>query len=280
MRFSLGVPLGCLGLAMATSTCGGANFTLDGQSDASIETGAGSSSGSTSSGNGGSSGNSSSGGGSGNGSGGGSGSGSSSGTSGSGGNGSSGGGASSSSGGSSGSTGSGGSSGSGGHVDAGADGGNDGGAACDCNSDPSCCTPMQLCCAAGPIVVGGGSYHCITPTTKPPKCPAIVSDRNVKRDIQPVDERAILQGVANMSISTWSYKTDDPSVRHLGPMAQDFYSEFGLGDTDRGYYSVDAHGVALAAIKALAEQMKEQSARIEHLERENRELQGRAACGR
>jgi hypothetical protein len=62
-------------------------------------------------------------------------------------------------------------------------------------------------------------------------------------------------------------------------MAQDFYSAFGLGDTDRGYYSVDAHGVAFAAIKALAQQMQEQSARIERLERENRELRGRAACG-
>jgi hypothetical protein len=84
----------------------------------------------------------------------------------------------------------------------------------------------------------------------------------VKRDVRPVDEQAILQGVANMSVSSWSYKTDDPSVRHMGPMAQDFYSTFGLGDTDRGYYPVDAHGVALAAIKALAEQVQEQNARI------------------
>jgi hypothetical protein len=83
-----------------------------------------------------------------------------------------------------------------------------------------------------------------------------------------------------MSISTWSYKTDDPSVRHIGPMAQDFYSAFGLGDTDRGYYPVDAHGVALAAIKALAEQVQEQNARIDRLEHENSELRGRAACGR
>jgi hypothetical protein len=82
-----------------------------------------------------------------------------------------------------------------------------------------------------------------------------------------------------MSISTWSYKTDDPSVRHLGPMAQDFYSAFGLGDTDRAYYPVDAHGVALAAIKALARQLEEQNARIDRLELENRELRERAAPG-
>lgn len=108
----------------------------------------------------------------------------------------------------------------------------------------------------------------------------IVSDRNLKRDVQPVDEKAILERVAKMPISTWSYKADDPSIRHMGPMAQDFHSAFGLGDTDRGYYPVDAHGVALAAIKALAEQVREQDARIEQLERQNRELGARAACGK
>ena len=105
-----------------------------------------------------------------------------------------------------------------------------------------------------------------------------MSDRNVKKDIQAVDERAILERVASLPISTWSYKTDDPSVRHLGPMAQDFYAAFGLGDTDRAYYPVDAHGVALAAIKALADQVAEQNERIERLERENRDLRERAVC--
>ena len=89
----------------------------------------------------------------------------------------------------------------------------------------------------------------------------------------------MLAAVAQMPVSSWAYKSDDPSVRHLGPMAQDFYSAFRLGDTDCAYDPIDAHGVALAAIKALAEQVQEQNARIESLERENRELQGRAACG-
>ena len=84
----------------------------------------------------------------------------------------------------------------------------------------------------------------------------------------------MLAAVAQMPVSSWAYKSDDPSVRHLGPMAQDFYSAFRLGDTDRAYDPIDAHGVALAAIKALAEQVQEQNARIESLERENRELQG------
>jgi endosialidase-like protein len=98
----------------------------------------------------------------------------------------------------------------------------------------------------------------------------------VKRDIVPVDPQAVLEGVARMPVATWSYKTDDPSVRHMGPMAQEFYGEFGLGDTDKAYSPIDAHGVAFAAIQALYERVREQDARIEKLERENAALRRRS----
>ena len=35
-------------------------------------------------------------------------------------------------------------------------------------------------------------------------------------------------------------------------MAQDFHAAFGLGNTESGIFTVDADGVALAAIQALA----------------------------
>ena len=92
--------------------------------------------------------------------------------------------------------------------------------------------------------------------------------------------QAVLESVARMPVSTWSYKSDDPSVRHLGPMAQDFYAAFGLGDTDRGYNSIDAHGVEMAAIKALYNRLEEQQAHIERLERESEELRGSTNCSR
>ena len=122
---------------------------------------------------------------------------------------------------------------------------------------------------------------CVTPTAAQPTCPAgcsplCKSDRNVKRDIEPVDEQAVLEVLATLPVSTWSYKSDDPAVRHLGPMAQDFYSAFGLGDTDRAYNSIDAHGVAMAAIKALYERSRAEDARIERLEQENRDLRRNA----
>jgi Chaperone of endosialidase len=143
-----------------------------------------------------------------------------------------------------------------------------------------CCAPGQLCCVdEGPVTF----LQCVTPTPAQPTCPLgcapnCVSDRNLKRDIEPVDERAVLATLASVPMSTWSYTSEDPSVRHLGPMAQDFHAAFGLGNTDRAYDPIDAHGVAFAAIQALYEQVREQNARIERLEQQNSEL--RQLCGR
>jgi hypothetical protein len=61
-------------------------------------------------------------------------------------------------------------------------------------------------------------------------------------------------------------------------MAQDFKSAFGLGDSDRTYSPIDAHGVALAAIQALYERIKEQDARLDRLARENAELRDGCAA--
>jgi hypothetical protein len=49
-------------------------------------------------------------------------------------------------------------------------------------------------------------------------------------------------------------------------MAQDFYSSFGLGTGDTGIASVDADGVALAAIKGLIKEVESLKERITELE--------------
>ncbi|HGX93328.1 MAG TPA: hypothetical protein ENK35_08445, partial [Candidatus Tenderia sp.] len=98
------------------------------------------------------------------------------------------------------------------------------------------------------------------------------SDRNLKENFEPVDPQAVLEQVAQLPITTWNYKVEDPSVRHLGPVAQDFYAAFGLGADDTHIASLDASGVALAAIQGLYRQNQEQAARLEALERENAEL--------
>jgi hypothetical protein len=91
-----------------------------------------------------------------------------------------------------------------------------------------------------------------------------ISDRNAKENFQSVDSQAVLDKVAALPLTTWNYKTQSDSVRHIGPMAQDFKAAFGLGATDTGITSIDADGVALAAIQGLNQKM----------EAENRSLRG------
>jgi hypothetical protein len=79
---------------------------------------------------------------------------------------------------------------------------------------------------------------------------ASLSDRNAKTNIAPLDDATVLDKVASLPISRWSYKTEH-GVRHVGPMAQDFYAAFKVGEDDKHITSIDEDGVALAAIKAL-----------------------------
>lgn len=98
-----------------------------------------------------------------------------------------------------------------------------------------------------------------------------MSDRNAKTNAAPVDARAVLDKVAALPVATWNYKAQDPSVRHIGPVAQDFHAAFGVGDSDKTISTVDADGVALAAIQGLNQKVeaavKEKDVRIAELER-------------
>ncbi len=79
---------------------------------------------------------------------------------------------------------------------------------------------------------------------------ASASDRNLKSDVVALDDADVLAKVAALPVSSWSYKSER-GVRHVGPMAQDFYAAFGVGEDDKHITSIDEDGVALAAIKAL-----------------------------
>jgi hypothetical protein len=92
-----------------------------------------------------------------------------------------------------------------------------------------------------------------------------VSDRAAKENFMPIDNREVLEKVATLPLARWQYKTE-PGVSHLGPVAQDFYSAFGLGADDKHIATVDADGVALAAIQGLNQKLeKELQARDEEI---------------
>ncbi len=103
--------------------------------------------------------------------------------------------------------------------------------------------------------------------------PHTISDRNAKQNFAPVDRRKILALLSTISVETWNYKNQNPSIRHIGPMSQDFSATFGVGEDNRHINMVDAFGVALSSIQALYEMVQERDARIEALEQKVEESQ-------
>ena len=150
-----------------------------------------------------------------------------------------------------------------------------GSSGCDRNRDSGAVTLASAIEAAGgsggaPVCLGIGK-EC---SGSPPCCPGLTcigtcvqnpSDRNLKRDFAEVDRKAVLEGVASLPISTWTYKAEPDRPRHIGPMAQDFKQTFNVGGSDKTIFQVDADGVTFAAIQAL-------DAEIKRLTRENAEL--------
>ena len=105
-----------------------------------------------------------------------------------------------------------------------------------------------------------------------------LSDRNVKENYLPTDGKKILISLASIPITTWNYKSQDPSIRHMGPVAQDFSAAFGLGESDKHINTIDVDGVALAAIQGLYKLVQEKEGRISTLEERNLKLQARLAA--
>jgi trimeric autotransporter adhesin len=92
-----------------------------------------------------------------------------------------------------------------------------------------------------------------------------MSDRNSKANFTGVDTSALLEKIAALPLSTWSYKTQADSIRHLGPMAQDFRAAFGLGEDDKHISNIDSEGVSLAGIQALYKLNQEKDKKIAEL---------------
>jgi len=110
------------------------------------------------------------------------------------------------------------------------------------------------------LAAGGGDWN-------------IVSDRNAKENFNEVDAIGVLEKVTKMPVTTWNYHTQPDSVRHIGPMAQDFRAAFGLGQNDRSITGSDLDGVALAAIKGLNQKLEARNQQIADLESRLKQLE-------
>ncbi len=134
-----------------------------------------------------------------------------------------------------------------------------------CAQGEKCCSGLT-CCAGMPVPQG--QEYCSN------VCP--VSDRNLKTQIEPVDQDQVLDRLMSLPVSTWSYRSEGTGVRHLGPMAQDFQAAFGLGASDRTILQVDGDGVSLAAIQSLARRVERLSADNTRLRQRLEQLESQA----
>lgn len=105
------------------------------------------------------------------------------------------------------------------------------------------------------LAAGGGAWSSL-------------SDAAMKENLRDLAGETVLSKIAAMPIREWNYTTQDAGIRHVGPTAQDFHAAFGLGEDERRINTIDADGIALAAVKAL-------EARTRALADENRELRER-----
>jgi hypothetical protein len=88
----------------------------------------------------------------------------------------------------------------------------------------------------------------------------IIFQQPPKDNFARVDERETLTQLATVPIETWNYKSQPASIRDIGPMTQDFRVAFGVGEDDTQINTVDADGVALAAIQGVSRLAQEKDA--------------------
>jgi endosialidase-like protein len=89
------------------------------------------------------------------------------------------------------------------------------------------------------------------------------SSRVLKDDFQAVDGREVLARLAALPVSEWRYRSDPAASRHIGPVAEDFHSAFGLGAEGTGLNVGDVAGVTIAAVQGLWTELQEQKAAAE-----------------
>ncbi len=111
--------------------------------------------------------------------------------------------------------------------------------------------PLEM--ASGAYVTSGGTW-------------TNSSDRNLKTNFQDVNPNDILAKIAELPVTAWNYKVESSDVRHIGPMAQDFYALFGLGGSSTTISTIDPAGIALVGVKGLNSKLGTVSNRLQALE--------------
>jgi len=117
------------------------------------------------------------------------------------------------------------------------------------------------------LPAGSGVFNC-------------TSSRYTKENFLLVSGTDVLSRLRGIDISTWNYIAEGRNVRHMGPMAEDFYKAFQLGTGNTSIGVQDLTGVSLAAIKELnqrTDELQQKTAEVEQLREQVNQLERRLA---
>ena len=113
-----------------------------------------------------------------------------------------------------------------------------------------------------PVLVGTNSSNGNGAYLTPGGTWTNASSRFFKQGFADVDAGDVLAKVVAMPLQTWFYLDGQAEGRHLGPVAEDFANAFGLGNDAQHISTVDANGVALAAIQGLNQKLEADKAQL------------------
>ncbi|HEY0020602.1 MAG TPA: tail fiber domain-containing protein, partial [Longimicrobium sp.] len=99
------------------------------------------------------------------------------------------------------------------------------------------------------IAAGGAAITC-------------ASSRTLKENFLDVDGDDVLSRMRRIPVNTWNYTDEGRQSRHMGPFAEDFWREFGLGTEPLAIGHLDIDGVNFAGVKALDERTLEMRSTI------------------
>jgi len=100
------------------------------------------------------------------------------------------------------------------------------------------------------LASGGGSWN-------------MISDRNKKMDISTINPVDGYNSINKIRVYSWNYKNQ--STMHIGPMAQDMYSIFKVGESDKYINQLDIDGVIIFGSKLLADKVNQKLTEYESL---------------
>ena len=98
------------------------------------------------------------------------------------------------------------------------------------------------------------------------------SSRTFKEAFAAIDPINVLEKLVSLPVQSWYYKGNHGDGQHIGPVAEEFATAFGLGSNEKYIGTVDESGVALAAIQGLNKKVETENA---SLKQENTDLRGK-----